>query len=306
MDVGVQVRRVVFLASALACMLAGNAWAQGVVSDQNGRAVTPGASQRILSLGPDITEIVYVLGGADKVIARDRSSRYPEAATAKLDVGYRRTLSPESLVGLMPDLILAAEDIGPPETVDVLKDLEIPMVTVPGNNTPEGIARKIDIIAAILDQNDAGVMLKKQVLDDFAAAEALGNSIPVSERKKVVFFHGLLRLTGAGNNTSAGSIIEFSGGINPLNEYDGYKAISEESLLALAPDVVLMLSDGKGGPTPEEVFANPALALTPAGINKALIVLEGPYMLGFGPRTSQAVRDLAVALYPELTGLNPR
>lgn len=286
--------------TTLVCALANSATAQDPMTDQHGRVIAPGESQRILSLGPDITEIVFALGGADRVIARDRSSRYPEAATAKADVGYRRTLSPEALVGLMPDLILAAEDIGPPETVDVLEGLEIPMLTVPEDNSPAGIARKIDMIAAVLDQQEAGVALREAVLADFAAAEALGESIPVAERKKVVFFHGLARLTGAGNNTAAGSIIEYAGGINPLEVYDGYKAVSEESLLTLAPDVVLMLSDGKGGPTADEVFSHPALALTPAGINKQLIVLEGPYMLGFGPRTSEAVRDLTFALYPEL------
>jgi iron complex transport system substrate-binding protein len=271
------------------------------ITDAQGRTITIEKTDRILSLGPDVTEIVFALGGGDRIIARDRSSRYPEGAEAKLDVGYRRTLSPEALIGLTPDLILSAEDIGPPEAVDVLEGVDIPMVYVPEDNSPEGIARKIDIIAAVLGAEDQAVALKAQVLADFEAAAALGASIPEAQRKKVVFFHGLLRLTGAGSGTSADAIIRYSGGINPLTVYDGYKAVSEESLLQFEPEVILLMSDGKGGPTPEEVFAVPALALTPAAKTQSLIVLDGPYMLGFGPRTASAVRDLAVALYPELS-----
>lgn len=274
--------------------------AQAETLDAKGQPITSTGAQRILSLGPDVTEIIYALGGGDLVIARDRSSRFPEEAGDKPDVGYRRTLSPEALIGLSPDLILASEDIGPPEAIDVLEGLSTPMVYVPEDNSPEGIAHKIDIIAAVLGADEQAVSLKAEVLADFEAAAALGASVPEGERKKVVFFHGLLRLTGAGANTSADAIIGYAGAINPLNVYDGYKAVSEESLLEYKPEVVLMLSDGKGGPTPEEVFAVPVLALTPAGINKSLIVLDGPYMLGFGPRTASAVRDLTLALYPQL------
>jgi iron complex transport system substrate-binding protein len=65
----------------------------------------------------------------------------------------------------------------------------------------------------------------------------------------------------------------------------------------MAPDVIMMLSDGKGGPTPEEVFSVPALGHVPAARSRALLVLEGPYMLGFGPRTAGAIRDLAIELH---------
>ena len=71
------------------------------------------------------------------------------------------------------------------------------------------------------------------------------------------------------------------------------------ALLTMAPDTILVLGDGNGGPTPEEVFAVPALRNTPAAANRSLLVLDGPYMLGFGPRTAGAIRDLTMALYPE-------
>lgn len=259
--------------------------------------------RRIVSLGPDVSEIAFALGAGDRIVAVDRSSRYPEEAAQKPNVGYRRALSPEGIVALAPDLILAAEDIGPPEAVDILKGLAVPMVFVPEGNSEAGIVRKIEVIAATLGEVEKGRVLAESVAADFRAAAAQGAAIPEAQRRKVVFFHGLARLTGAGADTAADAIIRYAGGINPLAEYKGYKQVSEEKLLEVGPEVVLMMPDAAGGPRSEDVFALPALATTPAGRDKALVVLEGPYMLGFGPRTAKAIRDLATALYG--TGRQP-
>ncbi|MEO9340431.1 ABC transporter substrate-binding protein [Mesorhizobium sp. SB112] len=270
------------------------------VVDARGHTIETGAGERIVTLGSDITEIVYALGARNRVIAVDRGSKFPQVVNSKPNVGYRRKLSVEGIAGLGPDLIVAAEDIGPAEAVDVLSSLAIPMVFVPEDNSPQGIRRKIDLIAAALDLRTQGDQLAHDVIAAFDAATQLTANIPPERRKKVVFFHGLVRLTAAGAGTAADAIIGYAGGINPMAVVDGYKAASEEKLIELAPDVILMMSDGNGGPTEDDVFSTPALAMTPAGRNRALIVLDGAYMIGFGPRTADAVRDLAQALYPDV------
>ena len=268
------------------------------VVDALGRTVAPGPATRILTLGSDVTEIVHALGAGERIVGVDRGSKYPEAVASRPNVGYRRQLSVEGLVALNPDLILASEDSGPPEAVEVLKSLAVPTVFVPQDNSPEGIERKITLIAAALGREEAGKAVSAEVLAAFDAAAGLASRIPPEKRKKVVFFHGLVRLSAAGSGTAADAIIRYAGGINPMREVQGYKAASEEKLIEMAPDVILMMGDGKGGPTIEEVFGNRALAATPAATNKALIVLDGAYMIGFGPRTADAIRDLAQALYP--------
>jgi iron complex transport system substrate-binding protein len=283
----------------LACM---STWATAArsaeVVDARGGIIETGNGKRIVTLGSDITEIVYALGAGDRIIAVDRASKYPTDATAKPNVGYRRKLSVEGLAAFDPDLILAADDIGPPEAVDVLKSLAAPIVFVPEDNSREGIQRKIDLIAAALGLRGRGEYLSGTVIAAFDSAAKLTTGLPREQRKKVVFFHGLVRLTAAGSGTAADAIIRYAGGINPMAVVEGYKAASEEKLIELAPDVVLMMGDGNGGPTAEDVFSIPALAATPAGRNKALIVLDGAYMIGFGPRTADAIRNLAESLYP--------
>ncbi|MER9328227.1 ABC transporter substrate-binding protein [Mesorhizobium sp. M0488] len=286
--------------SVLAPSCGFKALAAETVIDALGRTVAPGPARRILTLGSDVTEIVHALGAGERIIAVDRGSKYPPSVTDKPNVGSRRQLSVEGLAGLRPDLILAAEDSGPPEAVEVLKSLAIPIVFIPQDNTPQGIDRKITLIAASLGLENKGKAVSGEVLSAFQAAADLASRIPLERRRKVVFFHGLVRLSAAGAGTSADAIIRYAGGINPMDVVEGYKAASEEKLIEMAPDVILMMSDGKGGPTVEQVFGNRALAATPAAANKALVVLDGAYMIGFGPRTADAIRDLAKALYPEM------
>jgi len=276
----------------------GQAYAQQTVTDAKGRAVAIESAQRIISLGPDVTEILYALGAGDRIVAVDRSSRFPPETASKANVGYRRSLNPEGLVSLQPDLIVAAEDIGPPEAVDIIRNLPTPVFFVPEDNSAAGVVRKIDLIAAALGRPESAKAVTARVTADFADAADHTARVSPATRRKVVFLHGLARLSAAGGGTPAGTIIELAGGINPLSAVNGYKQLSEEALLTMAPDVIMMLADGKGGPTVDEVFSTPALKNIPAAKTRSLIVLEGPYMLGFGLRTAEAVRLLSRSLYP--------
>lgn len=262
-----------------------------------GAFATKSEAQRIVSLGPDVTEIIFALGAGETVIAVDRSSKYPAETANKANVGYRRSLSPEGILALNTDLIIASEDIGPPETTDLLNQSAVEVFYVPVDNSREGLIKKIGLIAKRLGVEKQGEVLTKNVIDDFDAATAYATKVSAGKQKKVVFFHGLARLSGAGNDTAADAFIRYAGGINPLSIYSGYKPVSEEWLVKAEPDVVLMLSDGAGGPTLKDVFSHKALQETPAARSQSLVVLEGPYMLGFGPRTAETIKKLATALY---------
>lgn len=275
------------------------AFAEEPVRDAFGREVRVSAAKRILTLGADVSEIVVALGAEDRIVAVDRGSTYPETLKQKPNVGYRRALSAEGVISLAPELILASEDAGPSTAIDILKSLSTPLVFVPEKNTLEGMIAKIELISRTLGLEEEGKALAARVTADFNAATALAGRVPAERRRRVVFFHGLLKLTAAGEGTAANAIISYAGGINPL-DFKGYKSVSEESLVEIAPEVVVMMPDDKGGPTPEEVFSIPALKTTPAARDKALIVLKGAYMINFGPRTAGAIRDIAAALYPDV------
>ena len=72
----------------------------------------------VISIGGDITEIIYALGKIDQVIGRDTTSFYPPSVTSLPDIGYVRQLGAEGLLSLSPDLIIASSESGPPEVVE--------------------------------------------------------------------------------------------------------------------------------------------------------------------------------------------
>ena len=86
--------------------------------------------------------------------------------------------------------------------------------------------------------------------------------------------------------------------MNAVGTFPGYKALTDEAIVEAKPDVILMMDrGGEHAAKAEELFAMPALSLTPAAQNKALVRMDGLHLLGFGPRTASAVRELNAAIY---------
>ena len=258
-------------------------------------------AQRVLAIGGAVTEIVYALGEQDRLVGRDSTSTYPPEAIALPNVGYIRALSPEGVLSVKPDLILARENNGPHEAVEVLKSTGVRWVDVPDDFTLEGIDENITIIAAELGVPDKGAALKKKVAADIAKARARLASV---ERKlKVMFVMALTdgKVNAAGTSTAASNIIELAGGDNVITAFSGYKQISNEAVIDAAPEVIVMMN-GRGvsadHAAPNALLeAHPALSTTPAVKTGNIIRMDGMLLLGFGPRTGEAITKLAEALY---------
>jgi iron complex transport system substrate-binding protein len=260
-----------------------------------GAAHAESAPQRVVALGGVVTEIVYALGQEDRLVARDATSTWPEEAEDLPDVGYVRALSPEGVLSVDPDLILAIEGSGPPETMDVLEAADIPLITVPEGHDAAAIRARIETVATALGVAEAGEALARDVETALAAAVAdAAGAVP----PRVLFVLSMQggRIMAAGDNTGAEGIIELAGGVNAMAGFEGYKQVSDEAVLLAAPDVILMM-DRSGDHAADDagIRAHPALGQTPAAEAGAIVRLPGLLMLGFGPRTPEAVRALSRA-----------
>jgi iron complex transport system substrate-binding protein len=272
-----------------------------VIHDARGRDVVIGNTSRIVSVGGAITEIIYALGLQDRVVGIDSTSLYPEKALAeKPNVGYMRQLSAEGVLGLNPQLILAIEGAGPKETLDVLDAAKIPLVSFPESYTEHGLIDKIKLVAHAMDVDARGACLTTAVSNDLAELKKLRDA--VKQPARVMFVMSFLngRAMVAGQKTAANEIIKMAGGVNAVEGFDGYKPVNDEAIVAARPDVVLTMQRGREQLDAATVFANPSFALTPAAAKKSFVAMDGLYLLGFGPRTAAAARDLAVSLYPDL------
>tara|TARA_Y100001934_G_scaffold266197_1_gene345353 strand:- start:1382 stop:1807 length:426 start_codon:yes stop_codon:yes gene_type:complete len=122
--------------------------------------------------------------------------------------------------------------------------------------------------------------------------------------KKVLFIYarGAGSANVAGAKTAGDEMIRLAGGINAVQEYEGYKPINAESIAAAAPDVILLTTRGlKSIGGADAVAKMEGIALTPAAKNQAIVALDDLMLLGFGPRTGEAVLALSKLLNPEAT-----
>jgi heme transport system substrate-binding protein len=271
------------------------------VHDARDRDVRIENPARIVAIGGAITEILYALGFEDRLAGVDSTSLYPPAALRdKPNVGYMRQLSAEGVLGLNPSLVLAMQGSGPKETIEILDAAKVPLVMVPETFSEQGLLDKIKLVGHAMDADPRAECLTKVVANDLAQLRELRGK--VARPVRVMFVMSLLngRAMAAGKATAANEIIQLAGAVNAIDGYEGYKPINDEAIIAARPDVVLSIARGKDSVEAEQVFAHPAFALTPAAGNKAFVSMEGLYLLGFGPRTAAAARDLSVKLYPAL------
>ncbi len=255
---------------------------------------------RVIAAGGSVAEIVYALGAGDRLIARDTTSSFPPEVTDLPDIGYVRALSSENLIAMDPDLILTEHDAGPPEVIEMLRRTDIPLVSVPQALDPDGVIAKIDMVANALDLPEEGKALAAQTLASLDTARQAAAALPQSPRVLFILSMQGGRLMVGGADTSAAAMIALAGGTNAMTEVKGYKPVTDEAVIAAAPDVILMMDRGGDHEiTLRDIQTHAALALTPAGEHSRVITMDGLYLLGFGPRTGEA----ALALNSDLRSM---
>ena len=259
------------------------------------------AADRIVVAGGVITEVIYALGLQDRIVGVDSTSQFPpEALKQKANVGYVRALSAEGVLSLKPTLIMLIDGAGPPDAVSLLNESGVKIARINDGLTPEGVSSKIAAIGAAIGAGAPAERLAAQTKARFDELATLRSGI--TKKKRILFLLSLQngRAMVGGRNSSADGIIALAGGINVADAIEGYKPMTDEAIAAAAPDMVLMMRNSSAhNTTPDELFAMPAFSQTPAANGKRLVHMDGLYLLGFGPRTPMAARDLMAAIYPE-------
>ena len=255
--------------------------------------------RRVITIGSSLTEIVYALGLQDQLVGRDRTSTYPSTAMDLPDVGYRRALSPEGVLSVAPTLILALDGSGPPDAIEVLKEAGVEYVAIRDEFSRDGVIEKIHAVGAAMGVEVEAEALAAKAAKQLDQAQDSAAVAAGTEPMRVLFILSAQdgEFTVGGADTQADSIIRMAGGKNAAADVFGFKTMTPEALAVTAPDVILMLDrQGNHITADDKLFAMPSVKLTPAGRNKALIRMPGAYLLGFGPRTADAIHDLSAAL----------
>ena len=259
------------------------------------------AQERIVSLGGDVTEILYALGVGDKIVATDSTSVWPPEALETPKVGYVRNLSAEGVLSIEPDLIIISGAAGPETAVELITQSGVTVVHMEKAYSIEGIVEKTRRVAAAVGKVEAGDQIIAQFGADWAAAQPAIESLPAD--LGVLFFSSGRDGTpqAAGTETAAHGIIELLNADNLFATQKAYKPISLEAAIVADPDIILVMSHNAtelGGL--DAVGGHPSLTLTSAAQRGNVFAVESAQAMSFGLRTPNSVgrlaKQIAVAL----------
>ncbi len=255
-----------------------------------------GVPARIVSIGGANTETIFALGCASSIVGVDSTSTFPAEAAKLPQVGYQRTLSAEGIASLEPDLVILPATAGPPAAIAQLRTLGIPLLQLEEGFSIEATAARIHAIGKSLGREEAA---QKLVADLQKSCEDVSRPAVPTPGVLFVMSAGGRAPMVAGTETAADAVIRLAGGRNVVADFTGYKQLSPEALVLLNPDIILTTSRTMetAGPGSNPSALLPGLELTTAGRNRRVIVMDDLLLLGFGPRTGEALLELSRCLF---------
>lgn len=287
------------------------------VTDAEGREVEITDVSRILpvDISGTIAATVFGLGMGDNVVGRDSSTDF--AGTEDLPVVTKagHTLNAEAILEIAPTVMLTDTSIGPKEVRQQLRDAGIAVVVVDSDRRLDTTDDHIAEIAAALGVPGRGAALTERVESELTVAlDEIAAVVPASaaDRPRMLFLYvrGNANIYYIfGKDSGADSLIDAIGGIDVASEigWQGSKPMNAEALVAAQPDILVMMTDGLAsvGGIDGLIERIPAIAQTPAGVNRRVVDMADAQILSFGPRTPEIVRALARAVYAPADAPSP-
>jgi iron complex transport system substrate-binding protein len=270
------------------------------VTDQLNRTVTlPQVPQRIISIAPANTEILYALGLADRIVAVTDYCNYPPEAKEKDSIGGFSSPNLEKIIVLAPDLVLAA----PIHEDQVIPQLENKGITVLAlaPKTLDEVLAAISLIGRVTGADSQASQLVNSMQRRIKAVTDKTASLTADQKLKVLFivWHDPLMASGAG--TFHDELIRLAGGVNTVPG-EGYPGISLETVIQTDPDVILAgVGMGEGGDAPL-VFAKEEARLRniSARQHECVYGVDNDICGRAGPRIVDALEEFARDIHPEL------
>ncbi|MGK0365030.1 MAG: iron complex transport system substrate-binding protein [Saprospiraceae bacterium] len=287
---------IVFLfLSALSCR-------QESVSSETPAATETTKEMRIVSLSGFLTETLFTLGYGDQIIGRDVTSTYPESATKLPSLGHLSQLNAEALLGMKPDIVFVEKKAA--QQAEVLSQLKNAGIKVAEITTSLSFQNTVHAAAQIEqylpEKSEVTTQLASKIqMDSTALASKLA---AWTDSPKVLFIYarGARTLMVAGTGTSVETSIEKAGGQNAITSFADFKPLTPEALIEAKPDVLLMFTSGLASLEGKEGLSQiPAIAQTPAFKNDRIIAMDGHYLTAFGPRSVQAISELADKIHSD-------
>lgn len=266
------------------------------VVDESGRKVTiPAKIERVISLAPNLTEIVYAVGAGGQVVGNTTYCNYPPEAKDVAKVGDTLQPSIERILALRPQLVLVSTASQLEAFTKQLDEQQI-AVYVTDPRDLEGVFRSILGVGDLVNRSAGAADLVKQLRTRTEAVEH-----PVAGRPAVSVFFQLSGqpLYTAGKQSFVTNLIERAGGRSVTADVnEAWPRLSDEAALASRPEAIIMLTADSMGVAANTTVA-PALRNSPAVKNGRVYTIDGALLTRPGPRLVDGLEQIARALHPE-------
>jgi iron complex transport system substrate-binding protein len=257
-------------------------------------------AQKVVSLAPSNTEILFAIGAGGQTVGRDMFSDYPTEALSLPDIGGSMgEYNLEAIVALQPDLVLAAE-INPTELVKSLEDLGLTVFYLANPTSLEEMYDNLGIVAQLTGRETEAAALVESLKARVAAVDE--KIAPLSSRFSVFYEIDASNPSQpwtAGKGTFITLLIERAGGYNIAAELDAYPQLSVEQIVADDP-MFIILGDAMWGVTVESVGQRPGWENLSAVQNDNIFPFDDNLVSRPGPRLVDGLETLAKILRPEL------
>jgi iron complex transport system substrate-binding protein len=251
-------------------------------------------------------EIIWTLGAQDHVVGVDYSSTFPPEVKKVQTVGYHRALSAEGILSLKPTAVIHDNNIGPPQVVEQLQGLNIPMKTFTAkNNSIDGTKALIREMGEYFQKGQKAEELCKTL--DSQVAASLESVKKYTDRPRIAIIHFgrasnvylVVGKGGDGDGGAASQMIEWAGGQMAI-EAKGMQRLTSPEILAQAnPDIILVTDFGydRLGDAMTEIKALPGVATSNAAKNNQIYRIEENLLMYFGPRTGENIEKVAAVIH---------
>lgn len=266
------------------------------LKDSRGQAlVLPAPPQRIVSLVPSVTEIIYALGGEARLVGVTDFCDWPPEAGQKPRVGGMLAPNLELIVALRADLVVATTEGNRQETFEQLQRLKIPVFTV----SPHRLSDVMTVIAQLGELTGRQATVRPLVDALTRRISAVERAVRPYPRPKVLYVLWPEPLVVPGRDGLVTELIERAGGASvTAGEPDAYPRFSLEAVVARAPDVIILARHWADG-TPLSRAPWERLTTLPAVRGGRIHSVDGTYLHRYGPRVVDGLEMLARVIHPE-------
>jgi iron complex transport system substrate-binding protein len=251
-------------------------------------------ASRVVVLANGVAEIIQSLNAQSIIVGRDISSTEDSLSDIPIVTSGHQVL-PEKVISLKPDLVLIDASTGPKAAIATIKAAGITVVETPESWSLEDLPIKVRAVGAAI-----GAQAQAELLIQELNSSLKVSTVKSSPRVAFLYLRGTssIYLIG-GQGSGADSLLKAIGAVDvgAQSLARPYNTLTAESLAALNPDVILVMSKGLesvGGV--QGLLKLPGVAQTKAGKNSAVIDVDDSLLLSFGPRTPSLVEALADAL----------